>query len=676
MALAQSHARGRHVSHRISIAAATASVLALLGLICLPGAAAAETPFRMPGQISDRVGALDDAERADVRAALDLLFDEQHVQLWVTYVASFDGMDAGQWASKTAQQSGLGDNSALLAVATEDRAYALDLPPNLSNVSSAEIDSIEQDAIVPALRQDDWAGAAIAAAGGIDDAMSSSGSGSTAKYLLIGGGIVVIGAGGVVLYARRKKGERIRQGIEAAKDVDWTNPTAIAALPIETLDARAKEVLVETDNAIRTSEEELNLARGEFGDQATAPFIAAYDTAKTTLASAFTLRQRLDDDIPETPDQKRDMLIQLISTCSRADKELNSRVTEFDGMRDLLLDAPARLDALTQDVVELTVRVPQSETTLAGLQNEFPAPALASVSGNVAMAQQQLTFADQNITAGREAAALPAGKQGPAVVAIRAAEGAIAQVRELLDGVDHAADNIRTAIATLPAVLDDARKDIAAAAALAQHGGQPLASAKASTESALAQAEALKDSDPLGAFTAIVKADNELDTVLATAMDAKEQTERAAQRLAQDLTVAQSQITAAKDYLNTRRGAVGAEARTRLSEAERHFDAARQLSQSDPAKALQHAKAAGDLGARALRLAQGDVQTWEASRQPRNSGSNTGAILGGILIESMMRGGMSGGWGNRGGGGGGGGRGPGSFGGPSSSGRISRSGRF
>ncbi|AQA24300.1 repair family protein [Rhodococcus sp. MTM3W5.2] len=186
MALAQSHARGRHVSHRLSIAAATASVLALLGLICLPGVASAETPFRMPGQISDRVGALDDAERADVRAALDALFDEQHVQLWVTYVAGFDGMDAGQWASKTAQQSGLGDNSALLAVATEDRAYALDLPPNLSNVSTAEIDSIEQDAIVPALRQDDWAGAAIAAAGGIDDAMSSSGSGSTAKYLLIG----------------------------------------------------------------------------------------------------------------------------------------------------------------------------------------------------------------------------------------------------------------------------------------------------------------------------------------------------------------------------------------------------------------------------------------------------------------------------------------------------------
>ncbi|MFI6431893.1 hypothetical protein [Rhodococcus oryzae] len=68
---------------------------------------------------------------------------------------------------------------------------------------------------------------------------------------------------------------------------------------------------------------------------------------------------------------------------------------------------------------------------------------------------------------------------------------------------------------------------------------------------------------------AITKADNELDTVLAAAMDAKEQTDRAAQGLAQDLTVAQSQITAAKDYINTRRGAIGARA-LRLAQGDEH----------------------------------------------------------------------------------------------------------
>ncbi|NKT03468.1 hypothetical protein GS508_25255 [Rhodococcus hoagii] len=73
-------------------------------------------------------------------------------------------------------------------------------------------------------------------------------------------------------------------------------------------------------HAIRTSEEELNLAVGEFGADATAPFTAAYDRAKATLASAFAIRQRLDDDIPETPEQQRQMLVELITTCERADR--------------------------------------------------------------------------------------------------------------------------------------------------------------------------------------------------------------------------------------------------------------------------------------------------------------------------------------------------------------------
>ncbi|MFG1785162.1 hypothetical protein ACGFIU_22225 [Rhodococcus oryzae] len=67
-------------------------------------------------------------------------------------------------------------------------------------------------------------------------------------------------------------------------------------------------------------------------------------------------------------------------------------------------------------------------------------------------------------------------------------------------------------------------------------------------------------------FTAANKADNELDIVLATAMDAREQTE---QRLAQDLTVAESQITAAKNYINTRRGAVNARA-LRIAQGDAH----------------------------------------------------------------------------------------------------------
>jgi hypothetical protein len=442
------------------------------------------------------------------------------------------------------------------------------------------------------------------------------------------------------------------------------------------LDARAKDILVDTDNAIRTSAEELELARGEFGEQAVAPFATAFAQAQATLAKAFEIRQRLDDAIPETPQQRRDMLVDLISTCGRAGRELDARVAEFDGMRDLLLDAPARLDALTQQMVTLTTRLPASEAVLTALRAEFPAETLAPIAQNTALAREQLGFAEKSIADGRDAVALPVGKQGPAVGAIRATESALRQASTLLDGVDHAETDIRHAMATLPAAIADLEQGVAAADQLAASGGTGLATAKAAATDALTHARATQATDPLGSFTRVVAADATLDAVLARTREAQEQAERARQKLQQDLTAAQSQVTSAADFIGTRRGAVGAEARTRLSEAQRHLQAAQQLASTDAAQALQHAQTATQLGAKALWAAQSDVRQWEQRQQPRSSGNDmTGAILGGILIDSILRGG---GYSRGGGYRGGGGRGPGSFGGPSSSGRIGRSsgGRF
>ncbi|MDH6290005.1 TPM domain-containing protein [Rhodococcus sp. NM-2] len=666
-------------ARRFAAVGAVSALLTLVAILFSPASASADAPFRLPGQITDTVGVLDADQQSDVQAAIDQLYDEHKVRLWVVYVPDFNGLGAGPWADQTAQASSLGDRDALLAVATVDREYALIAPDGLSEITSDEAESIRVDAVEPALREEDWAGGAIAAAGGLGDAMTP-GEGMSVRTLLIGGCVVVVGAGGVVLYSRKKKHDRTRAGVEAARSISPEDTAALTALPLPTLDERAKEVLVETDDALRTSQEELDLARGEFGEQATASFTAAFDTAKATLAAAFTVRQRLDDAIPETPQQQREMLIDIITSCGRADRELNERVQEFDGLRDLLINAPDRLDALTRDMVALTVRIPESTQTLATLQTEFPAAALASVAHNVTMAEERLAFAERAVADGRDAIALPPGKQGPAVSAIRGAEGALEQARTLLDAVDHAAEDIRHAIATLPAAITDVEAGIAAAAQFTEQGGDRLARARAAAEAALAAARAAADTDPLGSFTQIVKADAELDAVLAEAQESRQQAERAQQRLEQDLMAAQSQVTAASDFIGTRRGAVGADARTRLTEAQRHLAGAQQLRGTDASRALQHAQAAAALAADALRLAQNDVSRWESRQRPgpgSGGGNATGAILGGILIDSILRGGFSGGsnWGSRGSGGGRS-SGPRSFGGPSSSGRISGGGRF
>ncbi|HEY5853624.1 MAG TPA: TPM domain-containing protein [Aldersonia sp.] len=649
----------------------------LLALLGAPVVAVAEQPLRLPTQITDQVQALDDDQVTDVQAALDDLYNSERIRLWVVYVADFAGQDPSAWSEQTAQLSALGDRDVLLSVATVDRAYAFSVPSAMSEVTASEQTDIETNEIEPALRGDDWAGAAIAAAGGIGDAMQPSGGVSTGA-VLVGGAVVVAGGAGTYVYLRRRRTKSMAAQAEAAREVDPLNTDALAALPLPALQSRSAEVLVEMDNALRTSGEELELARGEFGDEAVRPFDSAYQDAKGALAQAFSIRQRLDDALPESPQQQRDLLVELINSCGRADHDLDARVAEFDAMRDLLIDAPQRLAALTQQVVDISVRIPESEQTLTALRGEFPQNVIAPIASNVEMAKGQLAFADQNITAGREAASLPAGRQGPAVAAIRAAEGALTQAGALLDAVDHAASDIRTAIAALPAVIAEIQDEVQTAIELAPNGDQELARSRAAGEAALARAATEKDTNPLGTYNLLMAADVDLDEAIAVATDRKREAERTRELFDQTLTAARSQVDAAADFVNTRRGAVNVQARTRLAEAQRHLAEAERLGPTDPNAGLAHARAAAELGSRALLAAQADVEQWQRSQQPprQSGGGQTGAILTGILIDSVLRGGFGGGsQGRRYGSGGGRRSSPGSFGGAGSSRRIG-GGRF
>ncbi|MFD6392020.1 TPM domain-containing protein, partial [Nocardia sp. NPDC060259] len=303
------------------------------------------------------------------------------------------------------------------------------------------------------------------------------------------------------------------------------------------------------------------------------------------------------------------------------------------------------------------------------------------IHDNVRMAAERMTFAEENIDTARTALTRPVGQQGGAVAAIRGAEGAIGQARTLLDAVDQAATNIQQARDGLPAALDELRADLAAASGLTDFGGPELAAAVTRANTAVNTAAATAESDPLGAFHEAVTADAELDRAIAAASDRKLAVEDLRRRLDRTLTDAAARIDAASSFITTRRGGVDAEARTRLSEAQRHLDEARRLAATAPDRALTSAQTAADLGGRALQQAQASVRAWESSQPVAGGGSQAGAVLGGILLDGFLRGSIGGatrrGGGGFGGGGfGGGGYRPGSYGGSSGSRRVSRGGRF
>lgn len=222
-------------------------------------------------------------------------------------------------------------------------------------------------AIEPALRQNDWAGAAIGAADGyaaeltgkpvpvpaitagraftgIGAAGTGGSAGSTGPLsplaaLLLPVGVLACLVGALV-YASRRRGKRPPRGPDAAQPQP--------GLPsLKELDAMAGHSLVETDDAVKTSEQELGFAIAGFGEGAAAPFSAALESAKGELTAAFKLRQLLDDDIPEDDATRRSMLTEICARCAKANGMLDEQSAAFDRLRDLESRAPEVLPDIT-----------------------------------------------------------------------------------------------------------------------------------------------------------------------------------------------------------------------------------------------------------------------------------------------------------------------------------------
>ncbi len=620
----------------------------------------AEPPFRLPDYVTDNAGVLNDKQVADVQRAVDKLYSDRRVRLWVVYVDTFAPNGAVSWAQSTRTTSDLGTDDAILAVATNERSYAFLVPSAAAGGSSTRVDDIRRDQIEPALRRGDWAGAAVAAAQGLNvtNAGSSGGSMSWVELLIIAG-IVLLLIALLMLWSRRRRRKRRAAELEAAHRVDHTDPAALASVSVETLDDLSKSIVVDVDNAVRTSDNELTLASEEFGPAQTQPFANAVSAAQVAIAQAFNVRQQLDDAVPETPAQRRDLLTRVIVAAARANRELDTQTQAFHQMRDLVINAPERLDGLTQKLVDVTARIEPSQQQLNQLGTEFAASALASVARNVNATKERTAFADQSISRARELVAKPvAGKQTELIDCIRAAESALGQASSMLDAIDSAASDIRRAMSTLPAAITDIQNGIAQAAAQLADGGiakaSELTAARDAAVKAVAAAQSTGAADPLGAFTQLTQADADLDRLLATVAEEREAAERLARSYDQALFTAQSRVRSVSDYIDTRRGSIGPEARTRLNEAVRQLEAAQSKKTANISEAIAHANGAAMLAAQAQQLANNDVQAAQRRYVNQYGGggqSNMGATIGGIILGNILSGSMRGG--GFGGGGGG-----------------------
>ncbi|TFD31197.1 TPM domain-containing protein [Cryobacterium cryoconiti] len=685
--------------------AVAAVVLVSAPLVSAPPAAWAEDPVEFgASHILDTVDAVS-GRTDEITSALDALYADTGADLFVAYVDSFTGVaDREQWADQTADSNGLGTNDVLLAVATEDREYQLSVAPGFA-LTDAQLQEIETVAIEPALRQNDWAGAAVGAAAGLSAALQGesvttgeitpgdespgSGGGVLIVIFIVIAVLVLLAVGAVILLARRGRRKALPAGATA--------PTGLQALPTPELKRRASSTLVQTDDAIRSSEQELGFAIAQYGTEVTTAFQAALDTAKARLSQAFTLQQKLDDAEPDSEEQARAWYAAIIDLCSQANGILDDQADDFDELRQLEKNAPVAAAAITGEATAVRNRLGAGEEVLAALAARYTDAALGTVADNPAEARERLAFADTALA--RAATRLGAGDTAAAAVDIRAAEESVDQARLLLDAVDRLGQDLTTATQSVAATVAELQADLVTARSLppTSEAAAALPGVISRTEQTLAEVRdrsAAGRINPLELMQVLEATNTQMDAALQGVRDAEGRRQRAQALLNQNLQAARGQVSAAEDYITARRGAVGAEARTRLAEAGRALSEADSLAATDPDAALAASQRANSLAAAAISRARNDVDGF-AGQVPGgfggtggSSGSGVmGAMIGGILINTLLSGGGGGG-GRRGGGGmfGGGGGGrrgggggfgiPGGFGGSGSRSRRGGGGRF
>lgn len=626
-----------------------AAVAVLLGLLVGAlslGTAYATDPGELDGQITDRSDVISTADRTEAEATLDRLRDEAGIDLFFVMVPQYTSpADPAEWTTRTAQGNGFSDSQYLISVSTEGRNYTM-YRPDAGQMSVEERDEI-LSAMRPDLSNSDFSHAVVAGADKAYDIyvlepkraaeQQQRAAETAARTALIVGVLVVIVViiAVVVLLARRAR----RRAAEKAE----------RQAQLAELSRQADIALVRTDDLVRTSEQEMEYARAQFGDDVIGPFVVALQTSRTNLDEAFSLQQKLDDEVPDTDEQRIEWNQRILQLCSDSTQVLEERKAEFDQLRELEQNAPAALENVRRLRAAAASEIERADQILADLTAVYATSAISPVSGNTADARSRIAFTDERMQEAEQFIA--AGETGDAAVAVRAAEGAVQQATQLEDAVEKLQHDLQEADQRASALISELNGDVQTARALPDPQGDVAQAVEAALQGIRQAQSMLRSSgrEPLEALRVLEAANVSIDAVIQHGRDEQARIARAMSMLGDAVHRAEVQISTAERFILNRRGSISSTARTRLSEAQNTLDDARSLAQVDPVQALALAQRSDSLASQAIRLAQSDYSGFSGG-----GGNDTlGALLGGILIGQATGGHHGGGWGGGGWGGGG-----------------------
>lgn len=627
----------------------------MLAPLLVAGPAAAQDPFAMTSPVEDvSADQVTAGGTARIDAARDRVLDGTDYDMWVVVVDSFDGAQPVPWADDVAVDSRAGADVLLVAVAVGDELVAVSADEDAA-LDDAALTQIERDG-QRALRSGGAVAAAEAAADAILGASGVSTGGTQpggsvsalAPLLVIGGVVLVVVVISVALSRRRKPDGGALPPAPAPRP--RTPADEFAGVSTAQLGTRAGSALVELDNDVRSSGNELGFAEAQFGLEQTRDFKATLERAQQQLGEAFAVQRQLDG---AAEDARRAGLIRVLLLCREAEQALDSQTEAMSQLRALQERAPELLTELAQRADEIEARIPAARAVLDQLRATFPASALSTVAQVPEQATSLVDAAERAVAEGR--ARVDAGDRGTAVEFARTAEDALQQVAGMLESVTHARATLEDAIGRLDGAIASVNDDLADAAQLGA-GDAAVASAADRARTAVAAGEqARSGGDPVAAVTELVAAEQALDAALAPRREQQESVSRAGARLGSAMAVADAAVRRAHDYIGSNRGAVGEAARTRAAAAASAMGQAQSLATAQrPVEAVAAAEAATQQAHEATRLAEGDVSRWQSAQRPqlggagygggyygRSSGIDTGSLILGGILGQVLGGGSS-----------------------------------
>ena len=662
---------GMNLSARLGRAAIAAFILGCTS-IGAGSAFAAETTTVAQGtatlqdKVTDEAGALSAEEKSQLEQKITQLQKDERRTLFV-YITDELGTDPETFAAAAVKDKG--PNSAVYALSINDRKMGVQTGKDWPK---GRLDQM-YDAAYDKLASDEYGASALALAdAALGNSPTSNSSDSSGLAWLGGGAAAIVAAGGgIMYYSRRNTKKNNAQTLESAREIAPGDTDQLNRLPLETLDQLAQEELVSTDESIRRGKEELNIALSEFGPERVRPFTKAMNHSTSTLQKAFHLRQRLDDAVPESPAERRQMLVEIVSSCGQADDALDAQAEEFAKMRDLLIHSDEKLDELTQRTVGLRARLPEAESTLAGLKSNYDENVLSPIVDNPELAAASLDEAEKLLDKARKVQEQPAGQQGPLVGLIRDIEHACEMTDRLISGVENAEENIATARGNLEALIAEVEGEIDEARGLERQGKaqgttadwDALEELLGRAGTTVNEAKAHGQQDPLGQHTALTSIDTQLDEALDRVREKTSTHARQLDLFRQQISVAESNIQAAEDLISSRGRIIGSGARTALADAKRLHAQALHTERSDIRAALQSSRKAVAAAQAALQRAKEDIDEHRRRQQRQQMGNAAGNVVTGMVLGQMLGGGRGFGGGFGGGGFGGGSFGGGDFGG-------------